>query len=95
MIEFLFTATYFNDQFFISKYSILKTSTQMYEVINEFGVVSTILNDITKIAFCERSAILVYINTFNDRIAAEPENERDLLFEQTKIQNAFYRKYHK
>ena len=59
----LFSAKYICGKFYIEEFKILTRTRNEYEVENECGIHFTINNDIEKIAFCERSAILVLINS--------------------------------
>jgi len=89
MSDYLFTAKYFNEEFIIEKYVIINETSEVFITMAENGRTVMIPNEIEQIAFCERNAILVLINSYNKRIADEPDLLFDLLFQQRQIQNAF------
>jgi len=95
MSEFLYTAKFIQDNFIITKYYIVDVTKDRYLTVTRDGTTVIFQNDLLKIAFSEKDAILLLINSYNSKIDSTPDYKVELMFQQRHIQNIYNRKFYK
>ena len=92
-MKFIYQAKYNNKDFEFTKFLVIEETNLFIRCIDINGVEIYFENDISKIAFCERNAILLLIDEYTKLCKLYPYNCRTYLYIQRKILREYNKKY--